>query len=155
LPTESLVFAASNKNALDASLMDDVKKVIHQLEMDWKHDAVNGVAAVPAQANVPAAADPSVQNQLSEMAESAGESPAGTIPVTVPIATLAQWAQIQRKINTTRGVEQVNVVSLQRGAVSIMIQYHGNLEDLQTMLLQRNLQLKEDTLSGAWFLNPF
>jgi hypothetical protein len=135
-------FGPNDKSALDSALAQGVKKARHQLEVDWKQDLKGPSRAFQ-------------QGAGTDSQIVVENGPSGRIAATVPIATLAQWAQIQRKLGSVPGIERVDVITLQRGAVSIEIQYRGDIEDVQTALMLHNLQLKQDAVSSTWFLYPF
>ncbi len=76
------------------------------------------------------------------------------LPVTVPIATLAEWAQIQRRLANVSAISRAEIISLARGSTSIEIDYQGTMQDLQIGLMNNDLSLTQNSSNGQWVLRP-
>jgi len=55
---------------------------------------------------------------------------------------------------TVNGVTRIDTISLARSAANIQLVFYGTVADLQSSMRQRNLDLSQDPLSGAWVLRP-
>ncbi len=141
-PVEHLTLPAiTDKNAIDAGLAQGVKQVRHQLEKDW----LQSMKQTPAPPSADGSADSSV-------ASSTPATPSLHLPVTVPVATLAEWAEMRRILDKTPGVLHVDLISVGRGEVRIELELSDSVENVQTILAQQRLMLNQEPTTQAWVL---
>lgn len=72
----------------------------------------------------------------------------GVLPVSIPIANLPKWLEIQERIAQAAIVNQMDVVLLSREEVRVNLHYLGDLRQLTVALAQKDLRLIQ--LEGAW-----
>jgi hypothetical protein len=113
---------AADKASIDNALAQAVTQVHTILEGDWRQ----------------------------EVAKTA-QVPSARLAVTVPISTLDEWALIKNKLNNVRDIDRTNLLTLARGATSIELEFHGDIEQLRDDLSKQNLALTQDVM-GAWIL---
>ncbi|HEU0118258.1 MAG TPA: DUF2066 domain-containing protein, partial [Alphaproteobacteria bacterium] len=121
--------AATDKPALDRSLMQAVKQVRHQLEKAWRSEEASGVSAIGGDAPV--------------IIEGEQHSNVTHLPISVAIATLPEWTQIKRKLESIPAITHIDVIILQRVETSIEIQFKGDIDALQMALEQKGLILNQ------------
>lgn len=131
------VTGTTDKSAIDAALMQNINKIRVGIEKDARKS--------PAP---PALASPPAQTWSDE-------EPPARLPVTVQFNTLAEWADIQRRLLATPGIRRVDVISVGRGVTEIELGFAGKPEDIQLALAQHNMRLTQDVLSGQWMLRGF
>jgi hypothetical protein len=142
--------AIADKNAVDAGLADGMRQVRRQLEKDWLQDQKQPQpAATPVTENDGQGV--SVSNALPEYAPPT-QPPMLHLPVTVPVGTLAEWAQIHGILNGTPGVGYVDVITIGRGVVMIEMDLSTSIFEVQAALAQQRLQLDQDYQTKNWFL---
>ena len=130
----------------DEAMKNLIGRVRKSLESSWKAEAHQAAAGAQDQ-SLAASSGAGFPAQMADM-------PTLHVPVTVPIATLAEWAQIRRKLASVIGVSRIDVLALQRGAASIEIEWHASIADLQSELQQKQLNLTQDATTHAWVLRP-
>jgi hypothetical protein len=130
----------ADKNAVDALLTQGIKQIRAEIEKDSREEQKRPPA--------PAAAPVSVSAMLDE-------ETIARLPVTVQFATLAEFADVQRRLLATPGVRRVDVLSVGRGATEIELGFTGTPQDIQAAAAQHNLRLNQDILSGQWMLKSF
>ena len=148
--------ALTDKASLDNALLQGVKGVRHQLEKDWQQN-LKEAKTPPASDDEASASPPPPPQYLGQppaLTSSDTHEPTTHLPVVIPIASLAEWAQIKRTLDSIPYINQVDVITLQRGSSNIEIEFHGSLEALQIALSQQNLNLKQDHTNGVWMLQP-
>ncbi|MDX2028682.1 MAG: DUF2066 domain-containing protein [Alphaproteobacteria bacterium] len=141
LPTAILsVTVPADKNGSDTALKQAVRQARLQLEKDWKEGAKGDEKAVVIQAPEPAASPSTRTTHL---------------PVVVPIQTLAEWAQIKRRLTSVPSIIRTEVITLMRGITRIEIEFRGTVEELEDALMQQDLSLNQDGANGSWVLQAF
>jgi len=110
--------------------------------LDKKHAHYNDQPATAAAPNATPA--PSPTTNLSD------EPAPAHLPVSVSVASLAEWTYLKKRLYATPGVRRIDEISLTRGKTTIELGFAGTLEDLQMALAERNLRLSQDVLSGDW-----
>lgn len=128
------LIGAPDKNAVDGILMQGIRQIRQKIEKDEKQELQKHETEQPAQQTWPDEAAPA------------------KLPVTVQFTTLAEWADIQRRLLATPGVRRVDIVSVGRGATEIELGFAGKPEDIQMAAAEHNLRLTQDVLSGQWML---
>lgn len=141
--------APSDKNATEAALVQGIKQIRSQMEKDWKQlskstKTVASTTPSPAPALIPL--PPPVDTNLEE--------PMVTLPLTVPLIGLTEWAQIRARLNSIPSIRRTNVITLARGATSLELSFTGSLEDLRIALLDQGLILNKNMANGGWVLRP-
>ena len=126
-----------DKNAVDDLLTQGIKQTRRKIEKEWKQGPKQDTASPSTPTPIPTWSD---------------EEPPSRLAVTVQIATLAEWADIQRRLAVTPGVRRIDITSLGRGAAQIELGFAGTPQDIQAALAQHNLRLTQDILSGSWML---
>ena len=74
-----------------------------------------------------------------------------SLPVTVPVATLADWVRVKQKLENTPVVRDVSVTSMTVHEARIAIKYLGNQQQLTLALAQSDLQLVQND-AGEWIV---
>ena len=75
-----------------------------------------------------------------------------SLSATVPISTLADWIELQRRLNAVPGIRAVDLLSLNRHEARIVIKFVGKPDQLKSNLAQANLDL--DGADPDWRLLP-
>lgn len=70
-----------------------------------------------------------------------GSSEKGYLLLTVPIAQMSEWVDIQNRLNQTSLITDVDLKSFGTDEVSVGVSYKGNLMRLQNSLRQKDLNL--------------
>lgn len=142
-----------DKNAEDSLLRNGIKQIRQKIEKEWKNgDKQENAPTTPSTAP----ASPFTTSYLKPPEQVwTDEVPPARMAVAVQFATLAQWADIQRRLLATPGVKRVDISSVGRGETDIDLGFSGKAEDLQIALAQRGLRLTQDVLSGQWMLKGF
>jgi hypothetical protein len=135
--------APADKAALDVTLAQAVARVRHQLEKDWRNTEEETTSAPAAGAVIALDAPQAVSHD-----------PVTHLSVQVEIGTLAEWAEIRHKLDNVPSISHTDVITLQRGATSIELEFHGTIDALQEALMQHNLVLQQDATSDMWVLQP-
>jgi len=121
---------------LESELSQSIAHMIHTIEADWSKGRAQTEAGV----------------QPSGLGTASAISGAPvTLPVTVPVPTLAAWATIRGKLNRLPQVSSVHVITMTRGLVHIELQFRGDLASLQSSFERQALRLEQEA-SGAWQL---
>ena len=129
---------ATDTNAIDGILKQGINQIRHKIEKDEKKKQQEMV-----QPATPTAAQPLTWS----------DQPApSTLPVSVQFGTLAEWADIQRRLMASKGVRRVDVTSLGRGSTEIELGFEGTPQDIQMAVAEHGLRLTQDVLSGQWLL---
>jgi hypothetical protein len=115
--------AGSKPLEMAAVLGEGAKRVIAQLEKEWKEKTRDTIVT----------------------------GPALVMSVNVPVPTLAAWAQIKERLTQVQSVIRANVATMARGLVHIELAFHGDLPSLQEDLAEQNLELVEYQ-PGRWEL---
>ncbi len=76
-----------------------------------------------------------------------------TLPVVVPLTSLAQWVSVKDKLEKTPVVRAVDVTSMTIHEARVAIKYLGNTDKLTLALAQSDLQLNQEP-SGDWVVTP-
>ncbi len=134
--------STGDKSAVDGILTQGVKTIRKKIEKDAKDEPNHGAASLTTPPPAPE------QVWTDEAAPS-------KISVTVQFNTLAEWADIQRRLTASQGVRRIDVISVNRGATEIELGFAGKPEDIQMSVAQHNLRLTQDILSGEWVLKGF
>ena len=72
-----------------------------------------------------------------------------SLAATVPVATLADWVRVRRKLENTPVIRDVSVTSMTVHEARIAIKYLGNQQQLALALAQSDLQLAQND-AGDW-----
>ncbi|HXC90893.1 MAG TPA: DUF2066 domain-containing protein [Stellaceae bacterium] len=75
-----------------------------------------------------------------------------SLAVTVPIASLGDWVELQRRLAAVPGIRRVDLLSLSRQQAKVQIRYVGSPEALKSSLAQADLDL--DGNEPDWRLVP-
>jgi hypothetical protein len=84
-----------------------------------------------------------------------GATPSGptqTLSVIVPIASLRDWVEVQRRLSGIPSVQRADVRSLARTEGQLDLVYYGDEGQLQQVLAQRQLSLLQDAQQQQWVL---
>ena len=84
-----------------------------------------------------------------------GATPSGpvqTLSVVVPIASLRDWVEVQRRLSGIPSVQRADVRSLARTEGQLDLVYYGDEGQLQQTLAQRQLSLLQDAQQQQWVL---
>jgi len=120
LPEQTLVFTFGDESSTDALLAKAVKAVRAGVENSWKRDNVLRF-----------------------------DKPQ-SLTVTVPIAALADWVEVRKRLAAVAALSQTEIVSLSRTAVVLSLTFPGDQEQLAAALVQRDLALVQD--GATWTL---
>lgn len=74
-----------------------------------------------------------------------------TLPVNVPVPTLAAWAQIKQKLTQVPAVAHAQIVTMTRGLVHIELGFRGELAALPSAVAEHGLTLEQGA-GGGWLL---
>jgi hypothetical protein len=130
--------APTSKSGVNATVAQAIKMARSAMEKDWRQEEKNPATdAAAATGENPVTADE--------------DHPTVRLPVIVPINTLAEWAQMRRKLTVVPGVVRADVITLVRGSTSIEIEFRGDIQSLQDSLMQNNLTLSK-AANGGWVL---
>ncbi len=75
-----------------------------------------------------------------------------TITVAVPLASLRDWIEIRRRLQSVSSLRRMSVRSLGRGEAMVDLTYAGDQRQLQFALAQRDLALAPEPVGGGWIL---
>lgn len=75
-----------------------------------------------------------------------------SLSATVPIGTLADWIELQRRLSAVPGIRAVDLLSLNRHEARIVIKFVGKPDQLKSNLAQADLDL--DGADPDWRLLP-
>lgn len=120
----------------DNALKEIVRKILGQMETDWRQ--AHAQTLPPSNASAPIAPPAGFQVFL---------------PVDVPVPDLASWAQIRDHLRRISLVEGTHVISMTRGLVHIELQFHGDIASLQAAMTERGLRLEQNA-HGGWQIRP-
>jgi hypothetical protein len=84
-----------------------------------------------------------------------GATPSGptqSLSVIVPIASLRDWVEVQRRLSGIPSVQRADVRSLARTEGQLDLVYYGDEGQLQQVLAQRQLSLLQDAQQQQWVL---
>jgi len=84
-----------------------------------------------------------------------GATPSGptqSLSVIVPIASLRDWVEVQRRLSGIPSVQRAEVRSLARTEGQLDLVYYGDERQLQQVLAQRQLSLLQDAQQQQWVL---
>ena len=137
------VVGTTDKNAIDGILIQNIKQIRKAIEKEQREEHKHNQTQVATDVT-----DPS-QQPVTVWSD---EAPAARMPVTVQFATLAEWADIQRRLLASAGVQRVDVTSLGRGVTEIELGFTGSPDDIRAAVAQHGLRLSQDVLSGRWML---
>jgi hypothetical protein len=137
-PQDISLAVPADKNGADAILTQAVRESRKWLDDELKKVAQPAAAETPLPSDDPA---PQPRNTLQ-------------LPVTVPIATLAEWSQIQRRLANVSAITRAEIITLARGSTSIEIDYQGTMQDLQIGLMNNDLSLTQNPSNKQWVLRP-
>jgi hypothetical protein len=121
LPEQTLVFSFGDEPTAEALLDKAVVAVRKAIEESWKRDNVLRF-----------------------------DRPQ-TVTVRVPIASLADWVEVRKRLAGVAFISRTEIVSLSREAAVLSLTFPGDEEQLAAALVQRDLALVQD--GGAWTLN--
>ncbi len=116
--------APVDAKAVPVTLAEGVKQVRNELEAGWKQST-----------KLP-------------------KGPVGHLSISVPISSLADWAQIKAKLGNVPNVARVNVIALTRNAADIDLEFRGEISQLQAALTEQGLILDQTASMGGWMLAP-
>ena len=145
------------QTSIDALLADAVKKARAQIDKDWRaHGSADEGPTPPSpdeNANTGAAVT-EANNVPTPTATPAG--PTAHLSLQLAINNLAEWSAIKNRLNNAPNVVRANVISLQRGATVVDLEFRGTIPDLQMALARQGLSLTLNNATGAWTLvkNP-
>jgi hypothetical protein len=72
-----------------------------------------------------------------------GKPPAtANLFATMPISSLGDWIELRRRLTAVPGIHAVDLVSLNRHQVKIVIKFSGNSDQLKSTLAEANLNLE-------------
>jgi hypothetical protein len=74
------------------------------------------------------------------------------LSVIVPIASLRDWVEVQRRLSGIPSVQRADVRSLARTEGQLDLVYYGDEGQLQQVLAQRQLSLLQDAQQQQWVL---
>jgi len=120
LPEQTLVFTFGDEASTEILLDKAVKAVRAGVEEAWKRDNVLRF-----------------------------DRPQ-SLTVTVPIARLADWVDVRKRLATVPGLGKTEIVSLSRSAVVLSLTFPGDEEQLAAALIQRDLALAQN--GASWTL---
>lgn len=142
---------APNQTSTDDIIAAGVKQIRQQIENERRDpQKKNGSAPSLTPASGSHIATPESVSIISELDAEAGAP--SRLPVTVQFGTLADWAEIQRRLMASDGVKSMDVTSVGRGNSQIELGFAGRLEDVQLAMARHGLRLTQDTLSGNWII---
>ena len=141
------VAGTSDKYALDSLLTQTIKQIRKKIEKEQKDNPKQ--AEMVAEKRGEQAAVPDADKGVTVWSDEAAPS---RIAVTVQFNTLAEWANIQRRLLASTGVNRVDIESVGRGSTQIELGFTGKPEDIQLSVAQHGLRLTQDVLSGDWLL---
>ncbi|HXV23559.1 MAG TPA: DUF2066 domain-containing protein [Alphaproteobacteria bacterium] len=75
-----------------------------------------------------------------------------TLLLSVPLASLKDWIEIRRRLESVSSLRRMTVRSLSRSEASVEITYSGDQRQLQFALAQRELTLAPEPIQGGWIL---
>lgn len=107
-------YAAEKGEGTDALLARAVADVMRRVEDNWKRD------------------------NLLQYGQSS------VLAVKVPVAVLADWLDVRRRLASVAVVKRVDLILLSRAEVRINLHYLGDLEQLRLALYQADLALAEE-----------
>jgi len=136
---------ATTDSTLESTLIQGIKQTRNELEKAWRQES-----KFPPKVATPAI---SPKQELPD-APQAALGPLITLPVTVPLVSLTEWAQIRGRLNNISAIQRTEVITLARGATSIEIVFSGTLGDLKTALENEGLSLTQNLTNGGWILRP-
>jgi hypothetical protein len=64
------------------------------------------------------------------------------LSATIPISSLGDWIELRRRLTAVPGIHAVDLVSLNRHQVKIVIKFSGNSDQLKSTLAEANLNLE-------------
>jgi hypothetical protein len=123
-PLAPLNIKLPNLNAakgVEDALSKGVYQVISQVERGWKQS-----------------------NQVPS-------GPSSFLPVDVAVPTLAEWTKIRNKMKGVPTVISAHVVTMTRGLVHAEIEFKGPVNELQTAMTEKGLNLAQN-MDGGWEL---
>ncbi len=72
--------------------------------------------------------------------------------VTIPVASLAEWLEVKRRLEDVASVVASELAYMTRGSVDLMITYVGSADQLTRALARNDLTLSQDLTQGWWQL---
>lgn len=121
LPEQTLVFTVGDQPDTETLLSKAVETVRAGVEDAWKRDTV----------------------QRFDKQQS--------LTITVPIAGLADWIEVKRRLASVSFVRRSDIKSLSRDTVVLAVSFLGDEEQLAAALAQRDLALVQD--GSSWTLS--
>ena len=141
---------SGDRNAVDGILESGIGQIRRKIEKDAKQEAKDA-PLTPTEPQDSSSISSALPPMLGSQTQADGK-PVNRLPVSVQFLTLAQWTDIQRRLQATPGVRGVDINSVDREETDIDLGFTGTPEDLQIALAQHGLRLTQDTLSGQWIL---
>jgi len=74
----------------------------------------------------------------------------GQLIVIVPVQALSDWTLLRRRLDSVGSIRRARLIHLQRGQAQIDLDYVGTIEQLQRVLSQQGLDLRQGL--AAWVL---
>lgn len=65
-----------------------------------------------------------------------------SLSATIPISSLADWIELRRRLTAVPGIRAVDLVSVNRHEVKIVVRFSGNPDQLKSTLAEANLDLE-------------
>ena len=132
---------------VDAGLATAVKKIRTQMDMDWRATGSTDAGSTP----------PPEQNTEQPAPAEAAAAPVPAAPtahlsVVLAINSLSEWSAIKSRLTNNPNVVHANVITLQRGATKIDLEFRGTVPELQKTLQSQGLILSLNSATGSWIL---
>ncbi|MER2519264.1 MAG: DUF2066 domain-containing protein [Bdellovibrionales bacterium] len=134
------------RSGSDAMLALAVKKVRQQLEADWRREHSLTSAGVTT-ASIPAVG---VNGVVGD--DDASQGVIVRLRAVVPVSSNATLENLRQRMVDVPGLTRVDVLSLQSDSARVELGLSGVIEDVQTALLERDIELRQDPIGGGWSL---
>lgn len=153
LTTHLTLTTSPDKTLLDSNFAEGIKEIRTEFEKDWKQlkpasKETASSSASPAETSgsaPPSPGTPPVEQNLG---------PVVTLPLTVPLVSLTEWAQIRARLHIIPSIRRIEVITLARGSTSLELSFTGSIDDLRAALAEQGLTLNKSTADGGWVLRP-
>jgi hypothetical protein len=121
LPEQTLVFSFFDEPDVEGLLAKAVSEVRKSVEDAWKRDNMLRFDAVQ------------------------------TLTIRVPIANLAEWTEVRKRLASVPSISKTEIVALTREAATLAVTFPGDGEQLAAALSTRDLALVQD--GDVWTLS--
>lgn len=145
-----------DKAAVPQILNQAVEQIRQRIEKDYRDNlrsvvVDNAATSLAGGGNVN---DPSLSTPMAA-AVNGQTGRMNRLPVTAQFNTLAEWAEMQRRLLASPGVNRVDIASVGHGVTQIELGFTGSPEQIQASVAQQGLSLSQDILSGNWVLKGY